>query len=293
MSHDLFVAVISGLGGMLGWSFADFLAKKTIDVIGDLRTLIWSQALGIIPLLLIFALHPIVPVFNKFDSVYLFLFGLVDAVSYLLIYRAFSKGLLSVINPIFTSYSVVVVLFSTLVFHERLGYLQSVAIAIVFLGVLFLGFDAREIRSAKTKRLALSGGVPEIIMAVFVYAFWLLMLDRFLSNKPWVLFILIIRIITSICLAVYALLKSEKITITDSSLWKYIVWIGSLDVAAYGLVSYGFSASTHTSIIAIFLALIPLPTVILARIFLKEKLSRLQLAASLIIVFGAVALVIA
>ena len=38
MQSDLVIAVLAGFGGMLGWGFADFFAKKTIDEIGDVAS---------------------------------------------------------------------------------------------------------------------------------------------------------------------------------------------------------------------------------------------------------------
>lgn len=52
MQPELLIAILTGLVAMLGWGFADFFAKKTIDEIGDLATLFWSQLIGAIPLLI-------------------------------------------------------------------------------------------------------------------------------------------------------------------------------------------------------------------------------------------------
>jgi hypothetical protein len=46
MSNSLTAALVAGLGGMLGWGFADFFAKKTIDKIGDLPSLVWAHLFG-------------------------------------------------------------------------------------------------------------------------------------------------------------------------------------------------------------------------------------------------------
>ena len=46
MQQELLIAVLAGLGGMLGWGFADFFAKKTVDKIGDIATLVWAHLFG-------------------------------------------------------------------------------------------------------------------------------------------------------------------------------------------------------------------------------------------------------
>jgi hypothetical protein len=51
MSTSLAIAVLGGLGGMFGWGLADFSAKKTIDEIGDITTLVWAHVCGAVAIL--------------------------------------------------------------------------------------------------------------------------------------------------------------------------------------------------------------------------------------------------
>ena len=46
MQSALTIAVLAGLGGMLGWGAADFFAKKTIDKIGAIASLVWAHIFG-------------------------------------------------------------------------------------------------------------------------------------------------------------------------------------------------------------------------------------------------------
>lgn len=39
MQKELFIAIIAGLGAMLGWGISDFFAKKSVDKIGPLVSL--------------------------------------------------------------------------------------------------------------------------------------------------------------------------------------------------------------------------------------------------------------
>src|SRR5262245_13791315 len=108
MTTDFLIAILAGLGGMLGWGFADFFAKKTIDVIGDVTTLFWRQVIGILPLLSLFLLNPTVPKQKPHDLLFVFLLGIFSGLSYIPAYVAFGKGKLSLLSPIFASYSAIV-----------------------------------------------------------------------------------------------------------------------------------------------------------------------------------------
>ncbi len=65
MNQELLIAVLAGLGGMLGWGLADFFAKKTIDEVGDVVSLVWAHIFGTIVLFII-ASHQLLTAPQKF-----------------------------------------------------------------------------------------------------------------------------------------------------------------------------------------------------------------------------------
>src|SRR5947209_5714943 len=101
MSAGISVAVGAGAGGMIGWGSADFFAKKTIDRLDDLTPLFWNQLVGtgllvIIALVSGDGLHVSVG-----DCFTITAFGVGSGLSYLLLYRGFAAGQVSLLSPIF------------------------------------------------------------------------------------------------------------------------------------------------------------------------------------------------
>lgn len=288
MNHTLLVAIVAGLCGMFGWGFADFFAKKTIDVVGDLRTLFWAQVVGIVPLLGLFLADPKIPHLNKYDPLFLILFGVIGALSYLPLYAAFGKGQLSLISPIFASYSVVVVALAAVFLHASISVNQEIALLIVFLGILLLSSDPREVRRYLKVRSEPVKGIPEVLSAMFVYSFWLLLLDKFLNGKGWVFYLLVVRCVAAVTLIVYSYVTNEKLSVERRSLWKFLALIGVFDVTALSAVSYGYSHTNHIAIVTVLSATFSLPTMVLAYIFLKERIKPIQAVAALLIICGIV-----
>src|SRR5207302_565666 len=103
--------ILTGITAMFGWGFADFFAKKTIDEVGSLVSLVWAHLFGTLILALV-ALFQIF-IFNQHISFsynlstwgLLIFFGALQAIVYLLAYEGFGKGKLSILNPIFASYA--------------------------------------------------------------------------------------------------------------------------------------------------------------------------------------------
>jgi drug/metabolite transporter (DMT)-like permease len=291
MSRGEAIAIFAGLGGMIGWGFADFFAKRTIDQIGDLATLFWSQLIGVVPILGVLLVVQDVPSLRGFDPVYLVLFGIVSGLSYLPLYSGFGKGQISVLSPIFASYSALVVLLSVVLFRESVPGRQWLAIAVVFAGVLLVSADPRYLgRIARGREHVAAAGVREVLLALIVYSFWLVLLDRFIHGRAWVLFVLVIRSVAVLTLAAYALGRQRGLRVDRPGMWPYLVLVGCCDVAAYSAVAYGFSASSHVSIVAMLSSAFSLPTLLLARVFLKERLTSVQ-KASACLILGGIALV--
>src|SRR4051812_22535821 len=110
MQSQLLIAILAGLGGMLGWGFADFCAKKTVDVIGAIKSLVWAHLFGTTLFIIIALLQTTVLGSNlHFPStasawVGVVLFGVLQMIVYWLAYVAFEKGQLAVLNPVFASF---------------------------------------------------------------------------------------------------------------------------------------------------------------------------------------------
>lgn len=290
---QLLTAVFAGLGAMLGWGFADFFAKKTIDRIGDVTTLFWAQLIGIVPLIALFAAHPTIPA--KLTTVglpaalYLAGLGVWSGLSYIPTYVAFGKGKVSLLSPIFASYAVIVTILSAAVFAEQIPLGRWVAFAIVFAGVLLISGDLKalaEVLAGRGQKHESIGGLREIVLAVTLYSVWLLALDNFINGAYWVPFLLVIRIFSTVSLLLYARLRRIKLGVADASVWKFLVLIGLCDVAAFGFLSFGYSATQYVSIVTMLSAAFSLPTIVLARFFLHERTTALQTLGAFVVVAG-------
>lgn len=294
MPSQILIAILCGLGGMLGWGFADFFAKKTIDQIGDVTTLFWNQCIGIFPLLILFLCKPVMPSFSGWQFTYLIILGVWSGLSYIPTYVAFGKGKVSLLSPIFASYAVVVVILSALFLGEVIPFGRVISFVIVFLGILLINGDPRNLlilfKKNTEKKEGDVRGLKEILFAVCLFSVWFITLDQFLSGRYWVPILLGIRVFSTVAIFIYAKAKHKKLAVPDRSLWKYLICIGIFDVTAYALVSLGFSVTPYVSIVAMLSGAFSVPTIILARIFLKEKTTRLQTIGTIVVIVGIIIL---
>lgn len=291
MNHALLVAIVAGLSGMLGWGFADFFAKKTIDKVGDLTTLAWAHVSGATLLILLVLgkviVYPGKSVMPKTLSEYgaLVFFGILQALVYFLAYRAFSKGKLAILNPIFSSYSGLVVLISVLAFGEILRVGQFALLAIIFAGIIIVSLDEKA-PSLKSLKPTNESGIGEILLAAMFAALWTVLWGHFVSGKDWLVYAAIMYIFMTLTLILVALQQKAKLLMSEKSIWKYFLFIGIGEVVAYVGISSGYSLTSHVSIVAVLSAAFSIPTLILAHVFLGERINKLQKVGVALTIIG-------
>lgn len=290
MQPELLIAILSGLGGMLGWGFADFFAKKTIDQVGSIVTLVWAHIFGTFILTLV-VWYQLIVLGSRLDTPNdlgrwggLFLFGALQAVVYLLAYEGFGKGQLAVLNPVFASYAGLAALVSILLFGEAISTNLAVALIIIFAGIILLNIDTQALLN---KRLNLTHvpGLKEVGLAALLAAFWQLYWDKLVEGKDWVLYTLMMYTFMTITAVAVAKIKRVNLSV-PKGLWKFIVLIGLGEVVAYLALTLGFSVTTFTSIVILLAGAFSLPTLILAHFFLRERVTVVQRVGSIVIILG-------
>lgn len=293
MESQLLIAVLAGLTGMLGWGLADFFAKKTIDKVGDLVTLAWAHIYGVVLVVsFVFARsyfenQAITLPEKSTEFLALAFFGVLQAFVYYYAYKAFGKGKLAILNPVFSSYSGFVVLLSVIVFGEILLQRQLYALLVVFAGVIVMNIDF-ELFKLKKLKLAKLPGMKEMLVAVCFAALWTVLWGHFVSGKDWLVYAAIMYFFMTITILLICLFQRAKLNVLNSYTWKYFFLIGFTEVIAYVGVSLGYSQSSHTSIVAVLSAAFSLPTFILAYIFLKERVNVFQVLGAVLVVAGVV-----
>jgi len=288
MNTELFIAIVGGLGAMTGWGISDFFAKKTVDKINDTVALFWMQLLGIIPLFIFFLFNFDLSNFTVNLIPWVILWGTIDGAGYLMFYRALDRGKVSIVSPVVASYSAFSVLVSALVFGEILSARIITVLAIIFLGIMFTSIDFEEVRKDGFDWKDLTKGVPEALLGVLLFSIWFPFWDNFVSGGNWLVLVILLRAVVTTFLFIVIKTKKYTISIKDKGkdVVKWLIIIGLLDAIAYLTLTWSYGVTSYTSIISVLSATFSLPTLLLARIFLKEKLKPTQWGGIVLILLG-------
>jgi drug/metabolite transporter (DMT)-like permease len=297
MSPELLIAVGAGVGGMLGWGLADFFVKKTVDEVGDVVSAVWAHVFGTVALVIFaswyyFFQQVPLPSLSGFVVSALLFFGALQAAVYLFVYVGFAKGQVAVLSPIFASFAGLVALVSILFLGESVSGSVVLVLATIFVGVILCSID---IHATIRGSFLAAPGVTEVVAATFLAAVWTLLWDSFVEGADWVAFTVLMYAFMTACMYLYARARhiSLRIDAQKNHVWKYLALIGVCEIVAYLAISYGYSATSLTSVVAILSGAFSLPVIILARLFLHERPTRMQSIGSIVVILGVILLPLA
>jgi drug/metabolite transporter (DMT)-like permease len=283
------IALTAGLSGMLGWGVSDFFAKKTIDKIGDLKTLIGSQVIGGLFLLVYFLLtKPVFPAITGIMLFYVSCLALLDGAGYLFLYRAFQKGVVSIVSPIAASAAGFSVIIAVFLFKDSLSFFGLLGVVLIFLGILVTSTDIKDLKRSFS-RANLSNGVPEALMVMILIGLWFPLWDRFVGDKEWLFWLIMLKLImgTMLCVYFYLTNKGKKLLSGYKSVIRILIPVAVLDALAYLGTTWGYSVTTNTtSLITVIANAYSLPTIVLAYFLLKERISKQQVLGIASIISG-------
>lgn len=281
------ISIVLGIGGMLGWGIYDFLGGVFSKQIGPFKSLFWSQLVGLISILVLaFSLK------TTFDIPVLAIAlspmaSIVYSAGYLFFFKGFEKGNVSIIAATMNLWAVFTMLFAFLFMGQRLSTTQTVGVFMILSGATLAAIDWNSI---KNQGFQLSLGVREAVLGAFFFGvFW--NISEIVSEKiGWLLSTVLTKLGITIFLLVFSLFAKQEIGLTNiSTKIKYAVLLmGIIEVSAVALVNYGLTIGDAILITPIASAL-SIVTIALAVIFLKDKLSKLQLIGVVTAILGIVA----
>jgi drug/metabolite transporter (DMT)-like permease len=272
------MAAILALGGALCWGVGDYLGGLAARRMAVVAVLAISQAIGLVGVL-VWVLgarqaFPGVP-----ELLPALAAGVAGLVGLAALYRGLAVGAMGIVAPI-SAASPLVGLTADAVQGTYPAAPQWVGIALVLAGIATL---SREEPASGGTRLA--SGVGLALVAALGFGLFVVGLDA--GSDESAAWAVVAARATSVSIAVAAALVLSTSLRPTRGAWPLLVGIGIGDTLANVLVAV---ASTRGSIgiVAVLSALYPIVTVLLARLFLDERLTAPKRVGGVIAISGAV-----
>lgn len=278
------LSILAGLGSMFGWGISDFLAGLFSKRIGNTKTFFWSQLAGLIfaaLLTLFFFVHFNIP---TQIAILLPVASIFYAGAYLLFYRGFEVGNISVVSATINLWAVFTMLFAFIFLGQRLSGIQLLGVTMIIAGVTLVSFKWSDIQANNTHLLQ---GVKETVFAAVLFGVFWNLSDLITGEIGWLQTTLFIKIGIILFLLLFSLFFKRGLSIakTTSQTRLMIVLIGVLEAAAVACFNWGLTVGDVILVTPIASAL-TIVTISLAVVFLKEKITGVQGLGIVIAIIG-------
>jgi drug/metabolite transporter (DMT)-like permease len=298
------LAIILGLTGAISWGAADFAARFASRQVGAYRTLFFMQFFGFLALSVYLKStsgfsHGIAPGWHPWAMAVAA--GLLNVLASLALYHSFEYGTLSIVGPVSSSYPVLTVALS-LLSGERIHAVRATGLAVTLLGVILAATSFAQTKDMQTEknpqhgtaaraeqsRAHLSTGVGWAICAALSFGvlFWFLGF-HVVPAVGSAVSVWVMRLTALVSLSLAAAPAHQTLRLPSGKVWWFLLVVGILDTAAFVANNAGLSTG-QVSVVSVLASLYGAFTVLLAWIFLRERLERSQWLGIILIFIGIV-----
>ena len=271
--------VVLGLASAFCWGSADFAARFTSRKVGAYRALFFMQFFGFVLLGVYLKWsggfsRGVAPGWQPWAMAVAG--GLLNVAASLALYHSFEVGTLSIVGPVSSSYPALTVALS-LLSGEHLHLVRGIGLAVTLAGVIFA---STSFTSLKVKKAAagsgesahLSRGVGWAIAAAvgFGVMFWFLGF-HVLPVVPAPVSVWVMRGTAIVALGMVAAPGRQSLKIPSGVVWWGLFAAGILDTGAFLANNAGLQLG-QVSVVSVLASLYGAVTVLLAWIFLRERL---------------------
>jgi drug/metabolite transporter (DMT)-like permease len=232
--------------------------------------------------------------------------GLLNVLASLALYHSFEHGTLSIVGPVSSSYPALTVALS-LLSGERIHSVRAAGLAATLLGVILAATSFAQAKSstaetdaqqaspnharpnrAANSRAHLSTGVGWAICAAlgFGVLFWFLGF-HVVPAVGSAVSVWVMRLTALVALSLAAAPARQTLKLPRGKVWWLLLAVGILDTAAFVANNAGLSTG-QVSVVSVLASLYGAITVLLAWIFLRERLERSQWLGIVLIFIGIV-----
>jgi uncharacterized membrane protein len=274
--------ILFAIAAMTLWGFEEYFLKKAINGLGTITTLLINTVAGLIitiAVLFIF-FEANVTLLYGLDLLFVLIAAIIAMTSYIFFYRALEKQKLSLIASLDESWIIIAIFIGVFILGETLKLFQVLSIIVVLLGVFFISADFAKLKDIKF----MPGSGSEALSILFVGLG--VPLDKIIISRIGevnAIFYLSILILPMIFIARW-ILKNDFVKPTPKLL-RIGIYSGIVDSVAFIFFILALM-SASVSIVSPIIASSVVVSLILARLYLGERMKPKEIFGSLLVLVG-------
>ena len=252
---------------------ADFLGGMAARGATAVATVVVSQTVGLILLLVVLPWLP-ETIVSPADIAWGAVAGLAGGSGVAILYRALALGPMSLVAPLTAVFAAALPVFTGLALGERLSLITTVGIALAAVAIVLIGQERGSIPKSLAQQATARGLTLSIVAGLLVGVFFTSLERTSAASGLWPL--VPARVVAITLFTAYALSGGRPVLV-PRPVAGVAVGAGALDMLANALYLIAVQQGP-LSVVATLASLYPASTIILARVLLGERWSRLQAA---------------
>ncbi|MBI5944056.1 MAG: EamA family transporter [Chloroflexi bacterium] len=264
------LSILFGLGAALGWGAGDFTGGLASRKTGAYRAVFYSEVIGVILLLVVVWISG-EPVPNRRVWLLAMLAGALGTIGLMLLYHSMTLGLMSIATPVS---ALLAASLPVLVGIFREGFPETLTI-LGFGFALFAVWMISQGEGGVTNIIAHLSDLKLPLLAGIGFGSYFVLMHEATSTGATIWPMVASRSGGMILITVYMLLTRASWKVEDTSAWPMLTINGVLDVSGNVFFILAGQAG-RLDVAAVLSSLFPGATVMLAWIFLKERLTHNQ-----------------
>jgi len=285
----VYASIATGLTAAFCWGTADYMSRSQSERVGYYKTIIYSH---MVTLIVILALVPVISpnlAFPTYPVLALIVAGGLNFVAFVFLYRAFHRGVVSVVAPIVYTYPAVTAILAVAILGATLSSVQVVAIAGIILGVILLSTRFSELRAylRGTGSPSLTRGVGLALGASLFFGMVYIGIGYAAPSVSVVLPVMFLRTIAILAGFLLAPVMKQAVRPTRDVFSAKMVAMGVLE--AFGFLAFTYGIAAAGGALPIVTALSGLGGAVAASYglaFLRERLELNQIVGVLLSLLG-------
>jgi uncharacterized membrane protein len=269
---------------MVGWGFGDFLAKRVVGSLGHYRLMLYTQLVALAPSFGLAAAYPLSIPSSTNTITLIVASGICGFSGLFFFYKGLSMGKASIVTPVVSTSAIVAMALSFAVLGESLSLWQVLCLATALAGVMIVTMTSKSTGGSNS-------GIPYALVAMLsagLGSVLIKLVSEDLGAIATYLFSRFTVVLMLLMIAPFAgtLLLGES---RGRKPIKSILIIGLAEFLGFFAFVVGLSVGV-VAIVAPLSSTSPVLTVVLAQIFLREELVRIQKTGVVLVIAGIILL---
>jgi drug/metabolite transporter (DMT)-like permease len=288
-----YLPTLLGLLTAFCWGTADYLSRSQSQRVGHYRTAVYMHVTTFVMIVLLFPVLQRQFVLPLGAAVVLAVAGTVNFFAFIFLYRAFHRGVISVVAPIAYTYPAVTTVLAVVLLGAVLTYTTTMALACIIIGVMLLSTKFSELKTRASGRGLpnLTVGVGSAALSALSFGAVYIGIGYVTPAVGYVLPVLLLRGVGTLVGFLFAPLLKEKVRPNRASFSSVMIVMGVLE--SVGFLSFNFGITLGASSLPIVAAISGMGGAFAtsyAILLLRERLERNQLIGVILSMGGVFAL---